>query len=167
MIEFNVKLKAWQFALAIIIFCSVVYAFIYWNSLRNWQDNLKQAEFKAKLSEAKKQTDTAVKQYTERIEQTNNIVERYNTIHDTILKRDTILAQAKRDINYMDTTIKKCDTALKKCLFQSHEQDSYIAWLEKKRKNKIGFGATVGPGMQLNNNGVSFGAQLTWGLTFK
>ena len=167
MIEFNLKLKTWQFALLIILCCSIVFSFIYWNALRNWNDNLKQVEFKIKLSEVKKQTDTAVKEYKERIEHTNSIVERYNTIHDTILKRDTVLAQAKRDINYMDTTIKKCDTALKKCLFQSNEQDAYIAWLEKKRKNKIGFGATIGPGMQVNNNGVSFGGQLTWGLTFK
>ena len=167
MIEFNVKLKPWQFALVIIVLCSIVFAAIYWNSLRNWQDNLKQAEFKAKLSKAKKQTDTAVKQYTERIERTNNIVHKWNTIHDTFMKHDTLLAQCVKDINTLDTTIKKCDTALNLCLFQSKQQDEYIAWLEKKRKNKIGFGATVGPGMQLNNNGVSFGAQLTWGLTFK
>lgn len=167
MIEFNLKLKTWQFALIIVVICSIVFFSIFWNAKKEWKQSLEQQKFKDKIQEAKQKTDTAVIEYRTRVEKTNNIVEKWNNPPVQYV-RDTTWLECQADINYLDTTRKKCDTALNNCLNKANIQGDYIKWLESKKKSKIGIGATIGPGLQIAPNGnTSFGLQLTGGITIK
>jgi hypothetical protein len=91
-------------------------------------------------------TTKSVVEYKDRIKTNTKIVNKWNEIHDTIINRDTLLVEAKKDIQYLDTSLRKCDTALSNCLRLSNAQTDLNKSLEKqnKKQKKIGFFKVVG-----------------------
>lgn len=115
-------------------------------------------------------TSISVIEYKDRIIPSRTIVERWNTLNsiDTITNIDTLYLQAKSDINYLDTSLKKCDTALNNCLAYTITQQGLIKALElKKRPFPIGLGATLGVGAGTNGGGIAPHVGMTFGITFK
>jgi hypothetical protein len=96
------------------------------------------------------QTTKSVVEYRDRIKTNTKIVNKWNEIHDTIINRDTLLVEAKKDIQYLDTSLRKCDTALSNCLRLSNAQTNYIdALLSKKTPLVIPY---VGIGLSMDKN---------------
>ena len=95
-------------------------------------------------------TTKSVVEYKDRIKTNTKIVNKWNEIHDTIINRDTLLVEAKKDIQYLDTSLRKCDTALSNCLRLSNAQTDYInALLSKKTPLVIPY---VGIGLSMDKN---------------
>lgn len=167
MIKVDFELKAWQFALIIALVCGTIFYWFYSTEKSKWNEALKFKQHKKEISEAKKKTDTAVIEYRTRVEKTNNIVQKWNTPPVEYL-RDTMWLECQNDINYLDTTRKKCDTALSLCILERSKYEDYIRALEKSKKKKLGIGVVVGPGVQISPSGtISGGLQSTIGITIK
>ena len=95
-------------------------------------------------------TTKSVVEYKDRIKTNTKIVNKWNEIHDTIINRDTLLVEAKKDIQYLDTSLRKCDTAISNCLRLSNAQTEYInALLSKKTPLVIPY---VGIGLSMDKN---------------
>jgi hypothetical protein len=95
-------------------------------------------------------TTKSVVEYKDRIKTNTKIVNKWNQIHDTIINRDTLLVEAKKDIQYLDTSLRKCDTAISNCLRLSNAQTDYIdALLSKKTPLVIPY---VGIGLSMDKN---------------
>ena len=95
-------------------------------------------------------TTKSVVEYKDRIKTNTKIVNKWNEIHDTIINRDTLLVEAKKDIQYLDTSLRKCDTALSNCLRLSNAQTDYIdALLSKKTPLMIPY---FGIGLSMDKN---------------
>ncbi len=85
------------------------------------------------------QTTKSVIEYRDRIKTNNKIVYKWNKKYtvDSFTCIDTLFLQAKSDINYLDTSIKKCDTALLNCLSLSKFKSDLIEQYKKKKEPLI------------------------------
>jgi hypothetical protein len=140
----------WQSGL--ILLCILMVFLLLW---QNWTKN--QLINQLQMKSLEKQVDTfklittkSVVEYKDRIKTNTKIVNKWNQIHDTIINRDTLLVEAKKDIQYLDTSLRKCDTAISNCLRLSNAQTDYIdALLSKKTPLVIPY---VGIGLSMDKN---------------
>ena len=98
------------------------------------------------------QTTKSVVEYKDRIKTNTKIVDRWNKeyIVDSFTSIDTLFLQAKSDIQYLDTSLRKCDTALSNCLRLSNAQTDYInALLSKKTSFVLPY---FGIGLSMDKN---------------
>jgi hypothetical protein len=123
----------------LILLCILMVCLLLW---QNWTKN--QLINQLQMKSLEKQVDTfklittkSVVEYKDRIKTNTKIVNKWNEIHDTIINRDTLLVEAKKDIQYLDTSLRKCDTALSNCLRLSNAQTEYIDALLSKKTTLI------------------------------
>jgi hypothetical protein len=140
----------WQSGL--ILLCILMVCLLLW---QNWTKNqlinqLQMKSLEKQVDTLKIQTTKSVVEYKDRIKTNTKIVNKWNEIHDTIINRDTLLVEAKKDIQYLDTSLRKCDTALSNCLRLSNAQTDYInALLSKKTPLVVPY---VGIGLSMDKN---------------
>jgi hypothetical protein len=107
------------------------------------------------------ETEKRVVEWKEKKVFADKIVEKWTEKRDTINQTniDTIYLQAQNDIKYLDTSIKKCDTALNSCLAYSKALESrkssilipYLGvGLSMDRSYLVSPTAQVGIGLNLN-----------------
>lgn len=136
----------------ILLLATLIIGYLLW---QNWTKNqliqsLQITSQKKIVDTLEIQTTKKVIEYQDRIKTNNKIVEKWNIISDTILIRDTLLVEAKKDIQYLDTSLKRCDTALSNCLDYSKAQSQFIKDLEGK-KNPI-IVPVIGVGLSANKD---------------
>jgi hypothetical protein len=105
------------------------------------------------------QTTKSVIEYRDRIKTNNKIVYKWNKKYtvDSFTCIDTLFLQAKNDINYLDTSIRECDTALSNCLSLSKFKSELISEYKKKKEPIIvpylgvglSYSETLKPSIQL------------------
>jgi hypothetical protein len=140
----------WQSGL--ILLCTLMVCLLIW---QNWTKNqlinqLQMKSLEKQVDTLKIQTTKSVVEYKDRIKTNTKIVNKWNEIHDTIINQDTLLVEAKKDIQYLDTSLRKCDTAISNCLRLSNAQTEYInALLSKKTPLVIPY---VGIGLSMDKN---------------
>lgn len=78
------------------------------------------------------------------------IVDKWHNIHDTIIKRDTLLVECQQDIFSLDTALYSCELALGSCLNLNNAQSKLIKNLEN-RKTPIVI-PYVGVGLSMNKD---------------
>jgi len=78
------------------------------------------------------------------------IVDKWHKVHDTIIKRDTLLVECQEDIFSLDTALYSCQLALGSCLNLNNAQSKLIKNLEN-RKSPILI-SYVGVGLSMNKN---------------
>lgn len=144
----KIKNMKWQYGLALFIILLV--AGLIW---QNWVQrqtiqSLTINQKKTQVDSLQKETTKTVIEYRDRIKTKEKIVTKWRTISDTIINRDTLLVEARNDIEYLDTTLKKCDTALNNCLELSKTQGELITALESKKSPLIE--PYVGIGLSIN-----------------
>lgn len=120
---------------------------------------------KTKIQYQEKIVEKKVIEYKDRIKTNQKIFDRWNTISDTVLMRDTLLVEAKKDIQYLDTSLQKCDSSLNSCLALTSIQKEYIKAVESRKISK--FGIYLGAGIGINHKteiaptlNVSFGYKI-------
>jgi hypothetical protein len=140
----------WQSGL--ILLCILLVALLIWqNSTKNQLiSQLQMTSLEKQVDTLTIQTTKSVVEYRDRIKTNTKIIDKWNEIHDTILSRDTLLVEAKKDIQYLDTSLRKCDTAISNCLRLSNAQTDYInALLSKKSPLIVPY---VGIGLSMDKN---------------
>jgi hypothetical protein len=140
----------WQSGL--ILLCILLVALLIWqNSTKNQLiSQLQMTNLEKQVDTLTIQTTKSVVEYRDRIKTNTKIVDKWNQIHDTILKRDTFLVEAQKDIQYLDTSLRKCDTSLSNCLRLSNAQSDYVnALLSKKSPFIMPY---VGIGLSMDKN---------------
>jgi hypothetical protein len=88
-------------------------------------------------------------EYRDRVVTNSKIVTKWNHSRDTLINIDTLYFQAQTDINYLDTSLKKCDTALSTCMRLTEVQKELIKNTPKCSK----FGLFTGLGLGVNQMG--------------
>ncbi len=78
------------------------------------------------------------------------IVDKWHNVHDTIIKRDTLLVECQKDIFSLDTALYSCELALTSCLSLKTSQSNLIKNLEN-RKSPI-LVPYVGVGLSMDKN---------------
>lgn len=166
----KLEIKWYWLTLGIIGILLFLFTLYHLNEKSRWTSELKINQLKQAIDTAQKKTNKSVIEYRDRTIRNIQIVEKWNTTNsvDTVTNIDTLYLEAKRDINYLDTSLKKCEIGLNNCLTESYMKSDLIKALEaKKRAFPIGLGATAGVGIGTNGNGFAPHAGITFGLTFK
>lgn len=148
------KLKSmkWNFTNTLLILVSLLIAYLLWErsvksrlinqlqtqSLQRQVDTL-EVEVEKKVTEWKTQKVIAEK-----------IVDKWHNVHDTIIKRDTLLVECQKDIFSLDTALYSCELALTSCLSLKTSQSNLIKNLEN-RKSPI-LVPYVGVGLSMDKN---------------
>jgi hypothetical protein len=147
MIKFAIK---WYYFLAIITLFLILAVFLSnKNQRKDYLNQVKINQLRILVDSLSQKTTKSVVEYKDRIKTNTKIVNKWNEIHDTIINRDTLLVEAKKDIQYLDTSLRKCDTALSNCLRLSNAQSDFINALKCP---KIPLFATyMGVGFSLDN----------------
>jgi hypothetical protein len=139
-------------------------AFIIFDRLDKQHDSKTISQLKAQADSLSRLSKIKEIEYRDRIVTNNQIVTKWNLSRDTLVDIDTLYLQAQNDINYLDTSLKKCDTALATCLRLSKVQNDIITIPCPKVSR---FGIYGGAGVGINPKGemqptlnISFGFKI-------
>jgi hypothetical protein len=110
-----------------------------------------------------KETEVKVIEWKEKKVFADKIVNKWHNVHDTIIKRDTLLIECQKDIFSLDTALYSCELALGSCLSLSSSQGKLVKNLESRKSPLIV--PYVGVGLSMDKNLlVSPAAQVGLGL---
>ena len=142
----------WNITNTLLLLAFLIIGYLAW---QNWISqktiqSLQTQSLKKQVEVKEVEVEKKVIEYKTREVRNNRITEKWNNIHDTILMRDTLLVEAKKDIQYLGLSNKKCDTALSSCLSYSKAQKELIKALESKKTPIIVPYAGVGLSMDKN-----------------
>jgi len=153
----------WQHGLAILVFLLI--SFLLWErSMKNQLINQLQTQsLTREVDTLTKETEVKVIEWKEKKVFADNIVNKWRNVHDTIIKRDTLLIECQKDIFSLDTALYSCELALGSCLNLSNSQSKLIKNLQNKKSALIV--PYVGVGLSMDKNLlVSPAAQVGIGL---
>ncbi len=136
----------------LIILATLIIGGLIW---QNWTKNqliqsLQTKSLEKRVDTLEIQTTKSVIEYKDRIKTNTQILDKWNFEYDTILLRDTLLLEAKKDIQYLDTSLKLCSNSLDNCLEYSKAQKELIKALESKKSPLIV--PTFGVGLSMNKD---------------
>jgi hypothetical protein len=112
---------------------------IYLWKKQSQSNNLRINQLSLVVDSLQNQTTKSVVEYRDRIKTNTKIVYRWNNTYsvDSFTSIDTLFLQAQTDINYLDTSLKKCDTALSNCLALSKFKSDLIQTYKRKKEPLI------------------------------
>lgn len=140
----------WKTGLAIIIAALIAYLLF-----QNWTKNqlisrLKTSQLKAQVETQSQITEVKVVEWKEKKVFADKIVNKWHNVHDTIIKRDTLLIECQKDIFSLDTALYSCELALGSCLNLNNTQSKLIKNLENRKTPIIV--PYVGVGLSMDKN---------------
>ena len=153
----------WQHGLAILV--SVTIAYLLW---QNWTKNqlinqLQTQSLTREVDTLTKETEVKVIEWKTKKVFADKIVNKWHNVHDTIIKRDTLLIECQKDIFSLDTALYSAELALGSCLSLNNAQGKLIKNLQNKKTPLIV--PYVGVGLSMDKNLlVSPAAQVGIGL---
>lgn len=153
----------WQHGLAILVF--LLLSFLLWErSMKNQLINQLQTQsLTREVDTLTKETEVKVIEWKEKKVFADKIVNKWQNVHDTIIKRDTLLIECKKDIFSLDTALYSAELALGSCLNLSNSQSKLIKNLQNRKSPMIV--PYVGVGLSMDKNLlVSPAAQVGIGL---
>ncbi len=123
----------WYVGLAIIIFLLVA-ALVWQGSVISRQDNQLQTQgLRIQVDTLTVETEKRVTQWKTQKVVAEKIVDKWHNVHDTIIKRDTLLVECQKDIFKLDTSLYSCELALGSCLNKNTAQSNLIKNLENRK----------------------------------
>lgn len=123
----------WQHGLAILVF--LLLSFLLWErSMKNQLINQLQTQsLTREVDTLTKETEVKVVEWKEKKVFADKIVNKWHNVHDTIIKRDTLLIECRNDIFSLDTALYSCELALGSCLNLNNTQSKLIKNLESRK----------------------------------
>jgi len=123
----------WNYGL--ILLCSLLVCVLLW---QNWTKNqlinrLQTQSLKKQVDTLQNETENKVAEWEVEKKKTEKIAPKWRNIHDTIIKRDTLLVECQDDIFSLDTSLYSCEIALGSCLNLNNAQKKLITNLENKK----------------------------------
>jgi len=153
----------WQHGLAILVF--ILLSFLLWERRMKNQliNQLQTQSLTREVDTLTKETEVKVIEWKEKKVLADKIVNKWHNVHDTIIKRDTLLIECRKDIFSLDTALYSCELALGSCLNLSNSQSKLIKNLQNRKSPLIV--PYVGVGLSMDKNLlVSPAAQVGIGL---
>lgn len=140
----------WQHGLAILVF--LLLSFLLWErSMKNQLINQLQTQsLTREVDTLTKETEVKVVEWKEKKVFADKIVNKWHNVHDTIIKRDTLLIECQKDIFSLDTALYSCELALGSCLNLSNSQSKLIKNLENRKSPIIV--PVIGVGLSMNKD---------------
>ena len=140
----------WQHGLAILVFLLV--SFLLWErSMKNQLINQLQTQsLTREVDTLTKETEVKVIEWKTKKIFADKIVNKWRNVHDTIIKRDTLLIECRKDIFSLDTALYSCELALTSCLNLKTAQNNLIKNLENRKTPMIV--PYVGVGLSMDKN---------------
>jgi hypothetical protein len=142
----------WQHGLAILVF--ILLSFLLWErSMKNQLINQLQTQnLTREVDTLTKETEVKVIEWKEKKVFADKIVNKWHNVHDTIIKRDTLLIECRKDIFSLDTALYSAELALGSCLNLSNSQSKLIKNLESRKSPIIV--PVFGVGLSMNKDYV-------------
>ena len=142
----------WNFTNTLLILVSLLIAYLLWErSVKNRLIN------KLQTQSLKRQVDTLEVEVEKKVTEwktqkvfADKIVDKWHNVHDTIIKRDTLLVECQKDIFSLDTALYSAELALTSCLNLKIAQSNLIRNLENRKTPIIVPYAGVGLSMDKN-----------------
>lgn len=140
----------WQHGLAILVF--LLLSFLLWErSMKNQLINQLQTQsLTREVDTLTKETEVKVIEWKTKKVFADKIVNKWHNVHDTIIKRDTLLIECQKDIFSLDTALYSCELALGSCLNLNNTQSKLIKNLESRKTPIIV--PYVGVGLSMDKN---------------
>ena len=140
----------WQHGLAILVF--ILLSFLLWErSMKNQLINQLQTQsLTREVDTLTKETEVKVIEWKEKKVFADKIVNKWRNVHDTIIKRDTLLIECQKDIFSLDTALYSCELALGSCLSLNNAQGKLVKNLESRKSPLIV--PYVGVGLSMDKN---------------
>lgn len=140
----------WQHGLAILVF--LLLSFLLWErSMKNQLINQLQTQsLMREVDTLTKETEVKVVEWKTKKIFADKIVNKWRNVHDTIIKRDTLLIECQKDIFSLDTALYSCELALGSCLNLNNTQSKLIKNLESRKTPIIV--PYVGVGLSMDKN---------------
>ena len=140
----------WYVGLAILV--SLLITYLLW---QNWIKN--QLINQLTTNQLRVQVDTLEVEVEQKVTEwktqkvfADKIVNKWHNVHDTIIKRDTLLIECRKDIFSLDTALYSCELALTSCLNLKTAQSNLIKNLENRKSPLIV--PVVGVGLSMNKD---------------
>ena len=153
----------WQSGLAILV--SLLLAYLLFQNWTKSQliNQLQTQSLMREVDTLTKETEVKVIEWKEKKVFADKIVNKWHNVHDTIIKRDTLLIECQKDIFSLDTALYSAELALGSCLNLNNSQSKLIKNLESRKSPLIV--PYVGVGLSMDKNLlVSPAAQVGIGL---
>ena len=140
----------WQHGLAILVF--LLLSFLLWErSMKNQLINQPQTQsLTREVDTLTKETEVKVIEWKEKKVFADKIVNKWHNVHDTIIKRDTLLIECQKDIFSLDTALYSAELALGSCLNLNNSQSKLIKNLQNRKSPMIV--PYVGVGLSMDKN---------------
>jgi hypothetical protein len=140
----------WKTGLAILVF--ILLSFLLWErSMKNQLINQLQTQSLAReVDTLTKETEVKVIEWKEKKVFADKIVNKWRNVHDTIIKRDTLLIECQKDIFSLDTALYSCELALGSCLSLNNAQGKLVKNLENRKSPLIV--PVIGVGLSMNRD---------------
>ena len=140
----------WQHGLAILVF--LLLSFLLWErSMKNQLINQLQTQsLTREVDTLTKETEVKVIEWKTKKVLADKIVNKWQNVHDTIIKRDTLLIECQKDIFSLDTALYSCELALGSCLNLNNSQSKLINNLQNRKSPMIV--PYVGVGLSMDKN---------------
>lgn len=140
----------WQHGLAILVF--LLLSFLLWErSMKNQLINQLQTQsLTREVDTLTKETEVKVIEWKTKKVFADKIVNKWHNVHDTIIKRDTLLIECQNDIFSLDTALYSAELALGSCLNLSNSQSKLIKNLQNRKSPMIV--PYVGVGLSMDKN---------------
>ena len=140
----------WQHGLAILVF--LLLSFLLWErSMKNQLINQLQTQsLTREVDTLTKETEVKVIEWKTKKIFADKIVNKWQNVHDTIIKRDTLLIECRKDIFSLDTALYSCELALTSCLNLKTAQNNLIKNLQNRKTPMIV--PYVGVGLSMDKN---------------
>ena len=129
------KLKSMKWYVGLAILVSLLITYLLW---QNWTKNqlinqLQTQRLKRQVDTLQVETEKRVVEWKTKKVIAEKIVDKWHNVHDTIIKRDTLLVECQKDIFSLDTALYSCELALTSCLNLKTAQSNLIKNLENRK----------------------------------
>ena len=121
--------------IGLIILVSLLIAYLLWErSVKNRLINQLQTQsLQRQVDTLEVEVEKKVTEYKTQKVIAEKIVDKWHNVHDTIIKRDTLLVECQKDIFSLDTALYSCNLALTSCLNLKTAQSNLINNLENRK----------------------------------
>lgn len=140
----------WQSGLAILV--SLLLAYLLFQNWTKSQliNQLQTQSLTREVDTLTKETEVKVIEWKTKKVFADKIVDKWRNVHDTIIKRDTLLIECRKDIFSLDTALYSCELALGLSLNLSNSQSKLIKNLQNRKSPLIV--PVIGVGLSMNRD---------------
>lgn len=149
----------------ILILAFLIIGYLAWENwiIKKTNQNLQTQSLKKQVDTLEVEVEKKVTEWKTQKVIAEKIVDKWHNVHDTIIKRDTLLVECQKDIFSLDTSLYSCELALGSCLSLKTAQSELIKKLENRKTPLIV--PYVGVGLSMDRSYlVSPTAQIGVGL---